>query len=89
MSLGFLVAQSFSSVPSRCHPAGGQGCSFVNCDLYPDFNIGFPSQLVEIFLISWAKALANHFGLEKGKLSILCRFPLRKDSLVTVTVGLR
>lgn len=34
------------------------------------------------------KSLANHFGLEKGKLSILGRFPLRKDSLVPVTAGL-
>lgn len=47
VSSGFLVAPNFSSVPSRCQPEGDQRCAIVrNCDLYPDFNISFPSQLV-------------------------------------------
>lgn len=47
VSGGSLVALSFSSLHSRCQPLVDQGCSIVrNCDLYPDFNIVFLSQLL-------------------------------------------
>lgn len=59
-----------------------------NPDLYSDFNISFPFELVWSSDISWAKPLC--FGSERGKaIYIIGRFPcMEKLFPVSVTAGL-